>query len=288
MKRSLIVIFACVQALFLSACTSASFFVANFPQYFNEAKITANVAYGDKPIQNLDIYRPSIKGTDKRPVIVFFHGGRWTDGNKEQYKFVALNLADQGYVVVIPDYSKYPNVKFPTFVEDSAKAVSWTYKNIENYGGDPENVFLLGHSSGAHMAGLIAADPKYLAKYDLSRDIINAFVGLSGPYAFEPDEPDLIDMFGPPERYPLMRVPTYVDGQQPPMFLLHGAEDDLVVFKNAQKVEEAVKKYGGSIKLKLYPDMGHIDLVSAFAWVKKNDTSVPDDTTNFFDAFKSP
>ena len=197
MKRTLLALFLSFQSFILSACTSASFFVANLPQYFSDIKQIQNVSYGDEAYQKLDIYVPQVEGDRTFPVIVFFHGGRWTDGNKDQYSFVAMTLAKYGFVVVVPDYAKYPKVKFPVFIEDSAQAVAWTHDNIGNFRGQSENLFLSGHSSGAHMAALVATDPSYLKKYKKERGVINAFVGLAGPYDFEPEEPDLKDMFGP-------------------------------------------------------------------------------------------
>lgn len=100
--------------------------------------------------------------------------------------------------MALADYRKYPDVKFPAFVEDVASAVAWVHDNIEGYNGDTDRLFLSGHSSGAHMAALVATDAQYLATHDLERAIIAGFAGLSGPYAFVPEAADLKDMFGPP------------------------------------------------------------------------------------------
>lgn len=282
MKRLIIALIGSVQMLFLTACTSGAFFIANLPQYFSDVKIVRDVAYGDSAHHKLDIYQPKLKAGATAPVIVFLYGGRWQDGHKEQYRFVGLNLAQKGYIVVMPDYAKYPAVKFPVFVEDVARALAWTHDHIEDYGGQVENLYLSGHSSGAHIGGLVASNPEYLRTHDKSRDIISAFAGLSGPYAFVPEAEDLKDMFGPPEKYPLMRTSNFIDGDQPPMFLMHGAEDELVVFKNARKVKQAAEKNGGTVRLKLYEDIDHIDTVATFSWVKSDISSIPEDMVSFF------
>lgn len=72
-----------------------------------------------------------------------------------------MRLADLGYIVVIPSTRLYPEVKFPTFIEDSALAVAWVNDNINSYGGS-NDLFVLGHSSGAHMAAMVVADERYL------------------------------------------------------------------------------------------------------------------------------
>ena len=87
------------------------------------------------PRQALDVYRPL--GAGPHPVIVFFYGGGWECGERGQYRFVAETLTRHGYVVVIPDYRVYPEVRFPAFIEDGARAVRWARDHAAHYGGDP-------------------------------------------------------------------------------------------------------------------------------------------------------
>lgn len=259
-------------ALFWS---SLSFAVANAPAVLTDVKIQKGLSYGEKPWQKLDVYMPP-DASENTPVIVFFYGGRWSSGEKEQYKFVALTLAGLGYKVVVPDYAKYPDVKFPAFVEDGARAVSWAYDHIS------KKVYVVGHSAGAHMGALIASDPAYLGALQKDRSAIVAFAGLAGPYAFEPDEPDLQDIFGPPERYPLMQVPTFIDGKQPPMLLLHGDEDKDVVLSNLTRLKDEIDDKGGIVETKIYPGFDHIKILAAFSWVWKDKASVAEDINTFF------
>ena len=266
-----------------TACSQVGLFTANIPAHFNDAKIVQNIAYGEAPLQKLSLYIPS-SATENAPapVLVFFHGGRWSDGNKEQYKFVADTFIKDGFIVALADYRKYPDVKFPAFVADAAGALAWVHDNIGKYHGDTARLYLAGHSSGAHMAALVATDPQYLAAYDLDRNIIAGFAGLSGPYAFKPDEPDLEDMFGPPERYPLMRAPNFVDGGQPPMLLLHGLDDETVVLKNAEKLRDAIEREGGQVTLKTYEGIDHIETVGSLMWFWSHKAPVKKDMLEFF------
>lgn len=281
MRGFLKLLLIAMSSLFLSACTKAGLFFANVPASFNDASTYKNVSYGDKEQQTLDLYIP--QGVNKAPVIVFYYGGRWTDGHKEQYRFVADGFVKEGYVVVIPDYRKYPNVKFPAFVEDAASSFAWVYKNIEDYGGDPETIFIIGHSSGAHLGALIATDPQYLKVHDLDRKTIKAFAGMSGPYAFVPEADDLKDMFGPPERYPLMRAPNFVDGKQPPMLLIHGLEDEAVVLENAQKLKAAIDKNGGQVQLKTYKELNHVETIGSLMWFWRYKSDIKDEILAFFE-----
>ncbi len=269
-------------ALLTSGCMAAATGIANAPVAFSDITIKRDIAYAPGEAGRLDIYLPPAATAKPWPVIVFFYGGKWTTGKKEYYAFVGHALATRGYMVVIPDYRQYPDVRFPAFIEDTAAATAWTVKNITAYGGDSGRVYLSGHSSGAHMAALVAADPRYLAAYDLQRTAIRAFAGLAGPYDFVPEEPDLKDMFGPPERYPQMQVTTFIDGGQPPMLLQHGADDDTVWQLNLEKLKSGIDRAGGVVETRIYPDMGHAGIVANLSWVSRKQV-VADDMIAFFE-----
>lgn len=270
----------CIVPLLLGGCTKIGLFAANVPASFNSAKTYQNLAYGEAQDQTLDLHVP--KNANKSPVIVFYYGGRWTDGDKQQYRFVADAFIKDGYIVAIPDYRKYPAVKFPAFAEDGAMALAWVSKNIDQYGGDADNIFIAGHSSGAHIAALVATDPQYLKNYDMKRSVIKGFAGLSGPYAFVPEAEDLKDMFGPPERYPLMRAHNFVDGKQPPMLLIHGLKDETVVLKNAEKLRDAINEKGGKVKLVTYKDLNHVETVGSLMWFWRYKSDIKEEMVKFF------
>ena len=184
--------------------------------------------------------------------------------------------------MVIPDYRKYPQVKFPVFVEDSAKAVAWTKANIVAYGGDASRLFLLGHSAGAHIASLLVTDAHYLQAVGMKSAELRAFAGLAGPYAFTPDEKDLKDMFGPPENYPNMQAPTFVSGNEPPMLLLWGDADDAVGRFNLEKLQSAIQAKHGNVQSKIYPGIGHVEIVGAFSRIWRDKAPVLEDVDAFF------
>lgn len=271
-----------LMAGFLSGCGAAAFGVINLPTHTADVRVEKGVVFDRAHDQKLDIYMPPDASSAKpAPVVVFFYGGRWTTGERGQYAFAGTELAKAGFVVVIPDHRKYPDVKFPAFVEDAAAAIAWTAEKIAAYGGDPGKISVAGHSSGAHLAALVATDPQYLKVHGLERNVIRSVVGLAGPYAFTPEEKDLKDMFGPPERYPLMQVPTFVDGGQPPLLLLHGGDDDLVGAFNMQAVKAAVDEKGGVIETRLYPDVGHVTIMGELSWLARNRAPVLQDMTTF-------
>lgn len=276
-----------LSSLLLVACTKVGLSVANLPNTFSDTNTTKDIAYGAEPWQKLDIYVPphssgQYSSGQSLPVVVFFYGGSWKDGSKDMYPFVGEAFAKKGYITVIADYSKYPQVKFPTFVEDGAKAVAWTYRNIAQYQGDPERLFIAGHSAGAHIGVMVTADKHYLQAEGLTPSVINAFAGLAGPYDFVPYEEDYMDMFGPPENYPNMQVTTFIDGKEPPMLLLWGADDTIVGKSNMDKLIAKINIEQGAVESKVYQGVGHADMVSSLIWFLKSKAPILDDVDDFF------
>jgi acetyl esterase/lipase len=266
-----------------AACSPVAFTLANVPSHFEDMTVVRDQAYGPVPSHLLDIYIPASAVNQRREVIVFFYGGRWTDGTKDDYRFVGATLANRGYIVVIPDYRKYPDVRFPTFVEDGARAVAWVHDHIADLHGDPNRIHIAGHSAGAHIGALLAADAHYLADVGKDRSaVIRDFVGLAGPYAFTPKDPDLQDMFGPPANYPNMQATTFIDGAQPPMLLLSGEADTRVKPDNLERLRQRIMEQGGCVQTISYPDVGHSGLLAALSWLNPGSVSVVDDMTRFF------
>jgi acetyl esterase/lipase len=279
--------FYLVAPLLLSGCIGLGTAIANAPTHLGGLHRQADIAYGREPQQKLDIYTSGSQIGETRPVIIFLYGGRWSSGNKEEYRFVAARLAKADYLVVIPDYIKYPQAKFPAFMDDGARSIAWVHQHIADYGGNPARLYLMGHSSGAHMGALLISDAHYLQKYGTSPKIISAFAGLAGPYDFTPESPDLKDMFGPPERYPQMQVPTFITGQEPPMLLLRGSEDDTVASYNTTRLADAIRAHNGIATTKTYPGIGHIGIIASFSWIDNAATPVAEDCIAFFNGYQS-
>ena len=208
-----------------------------------------------------DIYQP--EGAKGAPVVVFFYGGRWTTGDKEDYEFVGEALSSQGFIAVIPNLRQYPDVKFPAFVEDAAQAVKWTRSVIGRYGGDPSKLFVMGHSSGAHVAAMLALNEAYLKGAGGSRHWLRGMIGLAGPYDFLPmTDPDLRDIFGPPEKFDQSQPINFVEGDNPPLLLMHGEDDEVVWVKNTHNLARAVQKAGGTVETVYYRELSHNRIVS--------------------------
>lgn len=228
-------------------------------------RLESAIAYGGLPRQRLDVYVPIAAG-GPYPTVVFFYGGRWTFGNREDYRFVGQALASRGILTVVADYRHYPEVRFPAFVEDGARAVAWTHRKIHEFGGDPDRLFLMGHSAGAHIAAMLATDERYLRREGGGRQWLAGFIGLSGPYDFLPlTDGDLVEIFGPADLQPASQPVNFVDDRAPPMLLMHGLGDDTVRVRNTRNLAARALSSGVPVTTIYYPDLGHVRIIGAMA-----------------------
>src|SRR5262249_9563785 len=151
--------------------------------------------------QKLDIYVPE-DGRQAHTVVVFFHGGAWKKGTKDDYRFVGQALASRGYIAVAANYRLYPEVYFPGFMYDAAQATAWVHQHIGEYGGDARNLFVMGHSAGAHIAVMLAVKGDYLKAAGGSPKWLRGVIGLAGPYDFLPfDDPNIQVIFSKQEEW---------------------------------------------------------------------------------------
>ena len=243
---------------------SLGILAANAPSVFGAFKRHANVAYGPGPQHRLDVYAPDQADGAPRPLVVFWHGGRWSGGDKADYRFVGAVLAQSGYVAVLPNYRHYPQVKMPGFMDDTVQAALWSVAHAGEFGADPQRVYLMGHSAGAHMAALVTLDSRYFAAAGQPAPRIAGVIGLSGAYDFLPlREADVQDMFGPPQIYPHSQPINFVRSDAPPMLLVHGLDDTTAWPKNSRNLAAALSAVGVPVTLKLYPRVAHVATVAA-------------------------
>lgn len=247
----------------LTACSGQALVNGLTPS--NGYRHHAGLTYGEHARQRLDVYAPDGAAGDA-PVVVFFYGGRWSEGDRTGYKFVAQYLTSRGAVAVIPDYRLHPDVGFPAFIEDGAAAVAWARANAAGYGGDPGRLFVMGHSAGGHIAAMLATDGRYLAAVGGDRGWLAGMIGLAGAYEFLPlTDADLKTIFGPESEWPRSQPVNFVDGGEPPMLLLHGTADTTVHAEDSEILARKVEAAGGEAQLRLYPGVGHVRILAVLA-----------------------
>jgi acetyl esterase/lipase len=227
-------------------------------------RIERDVAYGAAARHRLDIYIPDDLTADAG-IAVFFYGGRWEYGSKDDYRFVGQALASQGIVTVVADYRLYPEVRYPDFVKDGAKAVGWVRRSMARHGAPADRIFLIGHSAGAHIAALLALDPDYLAAEGMHPSDLGGFIGLAGPYDFLPlKDPTLRRIFEVDDLAATQPI-SHARALAPRALLLTGDDDVTVLPRNSVRLHGAISDHGGDAVLKVYEGIGHVGIVLALA-----------------------
>ena len=142
--------------------------------------ITDNIPYADpaNERQVLDIFRPD--SARNLPVVFWIHGGGWQGGDKSDVQIKPLVFTERGFVFVSTNYRLLPTVSMEVLIRDVAKSLGWVHKNITNYGGDPERIFVMGHSAGAQLAALLCTDDSYLKSEDVTFDNLMGCVPIDG------------------------------------------------------------------------------------------------------------
>lgn len=218
----LTVLLACVCCSFVSTACPAG----DMPS----VEVIRDLSYVEDnqadPIKHkLDLYLPS--GRKAYPLLVFVHGGGWTHGDKnywfDLYGKVGKAFAQQGIGVAVINYRLAPNIKHPDQSKDVAKAIAWSHKNIEKFGGNARELYLAGHSAGGHLVSLVSTDAHYLKEAGLEPGVIKGVIPISAVYDVQPDIL-LFDMvFGKNAQIRTQASPImHVKPGLPPFLMLHG------------------------------------------------------------------
>ncbi|MFJ5298341.1 alpha/beta hydrolase [Pseudomonas sp. NPDC088368] len=243
---------------------------------------TADLGYGSDPRNRLDIYTPVDAPADA-PVVVFFYGGSWNSGSRTDYSFVGEALASRGIVAVLADYRLYPQVHYQGFLDDSARAVGWTRQHIREYGGDPDRLYVMGHSAGGYNAAMLALDPKWLATVGMKPSMLSGWIGLAGPYDFLPIEnPEVKPVFYFPNSPPDSQPINHVSAASPPALLMAAKDDTLVnPERNTGGMAKQLRELGVPVRELYFSKPGHATLVAAFSRPMRGLAPVLDEVVRF-------
>jgi acetyl esterase/lipase len=271
---------ATVLALIVAGCSQLAVLNASIPDDGFEA--SRDHAFGAHPRQKLDVYTPKAR-SGPAPVVVFFYGGSWQRGGRGDYKFVAEALTSKGLVVAIPDYRLYPEVRFPSFLEDGAAAVTWVQNHIGSYGGDPRQIYVMGHSAGAYNAAMLAFDPRYLKAAGGSSAQVVGFIGLAGPYDFLPltSGGTLDKVFGAAPDPAATQPVNFVAIDSPRALVLYSERDTFVLPANSKRLAQRIHAVGGRVTSVGYPDLNHVEIVGVLAKPYQHRAPVLDDIDQF-------
>lgn len=249
--------------LALTACSPLR--IVNALGTGEDVRETRGIAYGEGERRKLDVYAPH----DARdaPVVVFFYGGSWRGGLRERYAFVGHALAAHGIVTVIPDYRVYPEVSYPDFLTDSAQAVAWAVREAAALGGDPQRVFVMGHSAGGYNAAMVALDPRWLEAQGSSPAALAGWIGLAGAYEFLPIiNPRVKPVFHHPNTPPDSQPIVHASTASPPALLISAAQDLLVdPERNTGAMAGKLRSADVPVTERYYDRVGHSTLIGSLS-----------------------
>ena len=253
-----------VMGWLLSACSPVRMLNGLTPTRSFEK--TSDIAYGSDPRQTLDVYR-SKDPAPGAPVVVFFYGGSWNSGSRADYLFVGEALASRGITTVIADYRLYPQVRYPEFLVDGAQAVGWTYRHVAEYGGNPQRLYVMGHSAGAYNAAMLALDPQWLQAVGMSPGNLRGWIGLAGPYDFLPIKDEAVrPVFFYPDSPPESQPINHVSRGAPPALLMAAETDTLVnPTRNTGGLASALREAGVPVDEFYFSRTSHVTLVAALS-----------------------
>ena len=239
-------------------------FNALVPKDGATARVLEDVAYGPHARHRLDVYVP--QGTGPFPVLVFVYGGSWDSGAKADYGFAGHAFAAQGYLTVIADYRLVPEVQYPGFVEDTVSVIRWASAQAATRGGDPDHLFVVGHSAGAYNVAMLTLDPQWLKSAGLDDRAIRGTVALAGPFDFFPFDTDAtINSFGSAPDPALTQPINFVRRDTPPMLLVTGDADTRVKPRNSKALAQRLTAAGVPNTPVLLEGVTHEGIIMQFA-----------------------
>ena len=225
---------------------------------YRDIDYIAGTDYADDK-DRLDVFMP--RAETNVPVVVYFHGGALQNGTKAIGEGLARQLTAHGIGIVSANYRLSPAVMHPAHMEDATAAFVWTKKNIETYGGDPNRVFVAGHSAGAYLAALMALDPSYLAAHGMKLSDIRGTIPIS-PFLYV-EEQDVAPsrsktVWGTDEDVWLQAsVTPYIGSGKPPMLFIYADGDALWRREKNDRLKVELMAHGNKVFLEQIADRTH-------------------------------
>jgi len=224
----------------------------------------------------LDVYAPRKKRQVPYPVVVFIHGGNWDSGSKNLYTFIGRRLARQGIVAVILNYRLSPSVLVPAMADDCTEAVRWVSQHIAEYGGNPDRIFLMGHSAGGGLAALLATDNRLFAKHGMNQNPVKGAI-LDDPAGLDmfdylkkmayPNDQQYLVAFGKNETvWRDMSAMYHLGAHTPPILIYVGERTYPSIASSSRRFREKLKALGLQHEFKVLPGKKHVGMVTQLYW----------------------
>ena len=239
-------------------------------------RIERDIAYGSHPRQRLDLHLPQERESDA-PAVLFFYGGAFRAGRKDEYRFVGEALTQAGITVAVPDYRIYPAARFPDFLQDGAMAAA---KLIERNLA-PAGLFLMGHSAGAYIAAMLGANESYLCSSGVRPSSVRGVIALSGRYHDSPLQDAIAEEVFCGSARDETRPASFLGHTCPPYFLAVGARESQTVLASKSELAAHLRRTGNEVEEHIYPGTGHAGIIAALTPRRRANMPVLDDILRF-------
>jgi acetyl esterase/lipase len=242
-------------------------------------RVYRDIPYAEGARHGMDIYVPDGR-LGPVPVILFFYGGGFMAGRKSEYRLVGGTLAREGFVVAVADYRILPEARFPDFLEDGARAFAAVRRIAGQYGGDPNRIFIAGHSAGAYITAMLASDPRWLQQEGVGLDAVRGAIPIAGSYGAGRVTHPAFAGRAPEEVRPVY----FVNGKRPPMMFASGGKDTVIANDGRAGLLETLRAHGGEVLDAIYPEAGHMGIILSLSPRFRHLASLREDIVRFVTA----
>ena len=221
-----------------------------------------NIAYGPSKDETLDIFPAG----DKTPVIIYVHGGAWTRWSKDENSYQAPVFVNAGVAFVSVNFALAPQVSLDELVDQNRTTVKWIYDHARDFGGDPNRIYIGGHSSGAHVVGLLAVT-NWAAGWHLPSNVIKGAIAVSGMYDLEPVRLSSRNTYLHLDDAAVERNSTLrnLPDKMPPMIIAYGGQEQIEFQRQSREFAETLQARGDDCQLFFYDNNNHFEMAQEFA-----------------------
>lgn len=268
-KSQTSLIFLLLGSIFsLQSCTSARI-VATKDLTYLEADSVLSL-----PEKKLNVFAP--KDAKNLPVLIFIHGGSWNSGDKKTYSLMAKKLARRSMVTVVINYPLAPAYTIQSMEMAALRAVNWTKNQIAGYGGNPDQIFVSGHSAGGHLAALVATKEELYLPFNQKNPLKGALLidpaGLDMHWFLQQthktaDGAQYLDAFTADEKVWKEASPIYfLAGPNTPLLIMEGEKTYPGIRLTIARFREKARELNVPIQYEFYAKKKHIPMITQFFW----------------------
>lgn len=226
--------------------------------------VHTDLPYGDETRQRLDLYLPA-EPASASPVFLFLHGGGFQEGDRVHYGFVAESFSKHGIMTAVASYRLADSHHYPAQAEDARAAMSWIWRHAAEYGGDPEAIYVGGHSAGGILAADLGTDRSWMAAAGIPERALRGIVPISGVYDFRSDWPGYVTAYAPTPELRARASPLATLRNPVPNAVVAAGSAEESIVPASRDLAAALSGEGVRTEILILPGENHRDTVVSLA-----------------------